>query len=97
MLQPKILNVEPRGSDKLRLYYENGEIRLFDVRPYMSGEWYGQLEDENYFATVNVINGGTGIEWAEGQDIAPHELYELSVPVNNAFSAHMGENNTERL
>ena len=43
MLQPKILNVEPMGSDKLRLYYENGEIRLFDVRPYMSGEWYASL------------------------------------------------------
>ena len=27
MLQPKILNVEPMGSDKLRLYYENAGRR----------------------------------------------------------------------
>lgn len=97
MLQPKILNVEPIGGEKLRLYYENGEVKLFDVRPYISGEWYGRLNDEKYFATVHVIGGGTGIEWAEGQDIAPHELYELSVPVNTAFSARAGESNTERL
>ncbi|MBR0281116.1 MAG: DUF2442 domain-containing protein [Oscillibacter sp.] len=31
-----------------------------------------------YFRTVRLIDGGAGIAWAHGQDLAPHELYELS-------------------
>ena len=65
----------------LRLYYETGEVKLFDVTPYATGSWYGQLKDEDYFRTVQMLSGGIGIEWPEGQDIAPHELYENSVIV----------------
>ena len=54
---------------------------MFDVSAYISGDWYGQLRDERYFKTVHIIDGGTGIECADGQDIAPHELYELSAAV----------------
>ena len=31
MLQPKLIKVEPLDSLMLRLYYETGEIKLFDV------------------------------------------------------------------
>ena len=56
-------------------------VQLFDAAPYATGSWYGRLQDERYFATVHLLPGGIGIEWEEGQDIAPHELYENSVPV----------------
>ena len=78
MLQPRLTKVEPLSFMKLRLYYETGEIKLFDVTPYAEGTWYGELKDEAYFRSVRLLPGGTGIEWRDGQDIAPHELYELS-------------------
>lgn len=81
MLQPKLIKVEPLDPLKLRLYYETGEVKLFDVTPYATGSWYGQLRDKNYFRTVKMLPGGIGIEWPEGQDIAPHELYENSISV----------------
>lgn len=81
MLQPKLIKVEPIDLLKLRLYYETGEVKLFDVTPYATGSWYGQLKDEDYFRTVQMLPGGIGIEWPSGQDIAPHELYENSVIV----------------
>lgn len=81
MLQPKLTKVEPVKPLKLCLYYETGEVKLFDAAPYATGSWYGRLQDESYFATVHLLPGGIGIEWEEGQDIAPHELYENSVPV----------------
>ncbi|MDR0881683.1 MAG: DUF2442 domain-containing protein [Candidatus Adiutrix sp.] len=81
MLQPKIVNVEPEANHTLKLYYETGEQKLFDVAPYISGDWFGQLRDLSYFGTVRIIPGGSGIEWANGQDIAPHELYELSLDI----------------
>ena len=81
MLQPKIVNIEPRDDYHLILQYETGEVKLFNVAPYISGNWYGMLGDKAYFKSAYIIPGGGGIEWREGQDIAPHELYEESVPV----------------
>ena len=80
MLQPKLLKVEPIYLYFLKLFYITGEIKRFDVTPYLTGSWFSRLQDHSYFSTVHISVGGYGIEWAEGQDIAPHELYELSTP-----------------
>lgn len=79
MLQPKLKKVEPIAPLKLRLYYETGEVKIFDVAPYATGPWFGELKDDVYFRTVRLLPGGGGIEWGNGQDIAPHELYENGV------------------
>lgn len=81
MLQPRLIKVEPIKTLKLRLFYETGEIKIFDAASYATGSWYGRLQDEGYFNSVQLLPGGGGIEWPEGQDIAPHELYENSVLV----------------
>ena len=52
---------------------------MFDVSPYASGSWFGELKEDACFRTVRMLPGETGIEWSNGQDIAPHELYECSV------------------
>ena len=79
MLQPKITEVKPVKPFSLLLTYETGEIKLFDVRPYIMGSWFGELGNEAYFRTVRLLPGGIGIEWRNGQDIAPHELYENGI------------------
>ena len=79
MLQPKLKLVEPLEDFNLRLIYENGEIKIFDVKPYISGTWFNELKNADYFQTVRVLPDGSGIEWENGQDIAPHELYECSL------------------
>ena len=81
MLQPKILKIETLPDMKLKLSYETGEVKLFDVEPYAEGSWYSELKDSSYFKSVRLLPGGIGIEWPDGQDIAPHELYELSTPL----------------
>ena len=81
MLQPRLKSVEPMDAYKLRLVYETGEVKIFDVAPYISGPWFGELKDMGYFRTVQMLSGGIGIEWSHGQEIAPHELYEQSILV----------------
>ncbi len=81
MLQPKLLSVVPQDDYMLLLTYETGEVKNFDVKPYISGSWYSELLEKGYFRTVQVLPGGVGIEWRNGQDIAPHELYEQSTSV----------------
>lgn len=77
MLQPKVLSVKPLDDYCLLIGYETGEQKIFDVKPYIIGEWFGALKDHALFNTVKPC--GSTVEWADGQDIAPHELYELSV------------------
>jgi hypothetical protein len=81
MLQPRLTKIEPIAPMKLRLCYETGEVRLFDAAPYATGSWYGMLQDDGYFNRVELLPDGSGIEWPEGQDIAPHELYENSIEI----------------
>ena len=78
MLQPRIIEVKPLPGNKLFLVFDSNERKIFDVTPYINGDWFGKLEDERYFKTVRLK--GNGIEWKDGQDIAPHELYDYSTP-----------------
>lgn len=75
---PKILSVKPLPNYRLELKYDTNETKIFNALPYIYGSWYGLLKDTEYFKTVHITNGGRGIEWADGQDIAPHELYETA-------------------
>lgn len=81
MLQPRLTGVSAQDDYRLQLEYETGEIKIFDAMPYLSGTWYGKLKDISYFRCVRMLPDGTGIEWPDGQDIAPHELYENSIAV----------------
>ena len=80
-MNKRLVSAIPQEGLRLLLQYSSGERRLFDVSPYARGSWYGELRDPDYFAKVSVLPDGSGIEWPEGQDIAPHELYELGVAV----------------
>ncbi len=77
MKYPTVLSVKPQADYSVIVTFETGEIRKFNVKPYICGEWFGKLNDVHVFNTVHPC--GNTIEWADGQDIAPHELYELSV------------------
>ena len=57
---------------------DTGEKKVFDVMPYIKGSWYEKLKVPAVFQTVHV--SGATVAWADGQDIAPHELYDDSVP-----------------
>ena len=47
MLQPRLLNVEPLGSMRLKLTYETGEVKIFDVAPYATSPLYKELLEDN--------------------------------------------------
>lgn len=48
------------------------------MKPMISGSWYGELQNRNIFNTVKI--SGNTVEWINGQDICPDDLYYLSVP-----------------
>ena len=81
MLQPRVLDVAPLADYKVMVAFDTGEKKIFDVAPYISGDWFGKLRNIDFFNTVRIV--GNTIEWAGGQDIAPHELYDYSVPAQS--------------
>jgi hypothetical protein len=82
MRTPKLINILPDGTNhRLFLQYITGEVKVFDVSPYIRGDWYSQLADVDYFNQVRIYKDGHNIQWPDGQDLAPHEMYEYSVVV----------------
>ena len=75
MIRP--LSVVPMENYILKIGFSNGETRLFDLKPYFSIPYYASLQDESIFRSAYI--GDFTIEWINGKDIAPHELYEASI------------------
>lgn len=80
MLRPTVKIVEPKDNYQLILTFDNSEKKLFDVKPYITGSWYGMLKDISYFKKVKP--NGFSIEWTEGQDICPDDLYYNSIEIS---------------
>lgn len=78
MLRPTAIEVTPLDNYRVLIKFDNGEKKLFDVKPYISGAWYGELSDQSYFESVSV--DGFTIVWPNGQDICPDDLYYSGVP-----------------
>lgn len=78
MLRPKPIEVKPLENYLLLISFSNGEDKIFDVEPMISGLWFGELQDRSIFDTVKI--SGNTVEWINGQDICPDDLYYLSVP-----------------
>jgi len=79
---PQVIAVEPQSDYKLLITFNNKEIRVFDMKPYIDrSNFFKQLEDEEYFKTVRVSLGS--IQWKNGQDLSPYTLYSKSTLVSS--------------
>ena len=78
MLRPTAKCVVPETDFCLRILFDNGEEKRFDVKPYIRGDWYSALADEQYFRQVRA--NGFSVEWPDGQDLCPDALYCDSTP-----------------
>lgn len=74
-MNPSVKTVEAIDGHKLRLQFENGELKIFDVSPYLEKGIFVELKDENYFKQVRVAFGS--IEWPHEQDFSRDTLYLL--------------------
>ncbi len=78
----KVVSVIPQDDYSLLLAFENGEQRVFDVRPYLDKGIFVELKDINYFRQVRVAFNT--VQWPHEQDFAPETLYlESKVLVNS--------------
>jgi hypothetical protein len=77
-ISPKVLNVQPLENYQLKLTFDNAEIRVFDVTPYLEKGIFTELKNLIYFHQVKPFFGG--IQWPNEQDFSRDTLYLLSQP-----------------
>ena len=78
---PQLKVAEPTADYKLRLHFNNGEVLLFDVRPYLDKGIFQELRDPAYFRSVRVDH--EAVSWPHEQDFSPETLYLRSCPVES--------------
>jgi hypothetical protein len=78
-MNPRIINVKPENNYMLRLWFTNGEVRRFDVKPYLGKGVFKELKDPSIFNSVRPFLGS--VQWANDADFCPDTLYLDSQPV----------------
>ncbi len=51
-MRPKAIDVKPLEDYMLLVIFENGEKKIFDVKPYLTHKAFEQLNDKALFNTV---------------------------------------------
>lgn len=78
-MRPKAIDVKTLNNYELEITFDNNEKRKFDVKPYFKFKQFKKLKDNNIFETVKIA--GLSIEWENGADICPDELYNNSIKI----------------
>jgi hypothetical protein len=84
-MNPRVIAVKPNADYSLTLTFTNGEIKQFDVKPYLERGIFQELKDLRAFNSVQPMLGS--IQWSGGQDLCPDTLYEESVPLRDQSPA----------
>ena len=77
-MNPRVKAVKPNPDYTLTLLFTNGEVRSFDVKPYLDIGIFTELKDMSLFNSVKPFLGS--VQWKNGQDFCPDTLYVESVP-----------------
>ena len=77
--------IEVRAIEKYKIYikFENGEEKIYDMWDKINRKLYEKLKDYEYFKKVKICKSGITIEWENGEDISPENLYYDSISIKN--------------
>ncbi len=80
-MNPRVNAVKPNPDYTITLVFTNGEVRCFDVKPYLNIGIFRELKDLSVFNSVRPFLGS--VQWKNGQDFCPDTLYLDSVPIRD--------------
>jgi hypothetical protein len=75
-----VKEVKPVENYFLLLTFENGEVRKFDMKPFLETGIFKELKDQSIFNTVRT--SFDSVEWDNEADIDPEILYRDSVLID---------------
>lgn len=80
MIPPRIKSVKPLDDYFLEIIYITNEKKIYDMKKNLKLNCYKNLTDFTYFKLVKSVQ--TTLEWPNGEDIDPNELYNNSISIN---------------
>ena len=72
-MNPRLVSLVPQPAYKLLLNFDNGEVRLFDLTPWLDKGVFRALRDTEDFALARVVDGS--VEWPGEIDLSYDTLY----------------------
>ena len=84
-MNPRITAVVARDDYTLRLTFGNGEVRHFDMTPYLGYPAFEPLRQSVFFNLARASHGT--VTWPKEVDFDPDRLYLEGQPVNEAQAA----------
>jgi hypothetical protein len=78
-MNPRVVKVKPEADYMLRLWFTNGEVKRFDMKPYLDKGIFTELKDLSVFNSVKPFLGS--IQWVNEADLCPDTLYLDSVEI----------------
>lgn len=79
-MNPYVKKVKPLDNYCLMLWFENGEQKIFDLKPYLNKGIFNQLKNTALFVLVRVVAGS--VEWANRIDLSYDTLYLEGLATN---------------
>ncbi len=80
-MNPRVIKVNPEPDYVLDLWFENGERRRFDMKPYLDYEVFRALKDREVFDSVSMFLGS--VAWSNNSDLSYDTLYLEGKPTAN--------------
>lgn len=77
-----IIEVHPLEDYRLLVRFDNGEERVFDLKPYLEMGRFAELKDMAMFQSVRI--SFDTIEWANHLDLDPEFVYAHSKQTETA-------------
>ena len=81
-MNPYVKSVQAQDDYQLVLKFDNGEKRVFDIKPYFDKPVFAKLQNINIFKTARVVSGS--VEWTGNVDLSYDTLYVESKPTKAA-------------
>ena len=77
---PDIIEAKALEQYLIYLKFSNGEEKIYDMKETIEKiDYFKNLKNRKYFE--NVKPRGDTIEWENGEDVAPENLYYNSIPI----------------
>lgn len=71
----EIVRAEYVDGYRLRLFFNNGEVKIADLASSLVGKVFEPLRDLDFFKRFRI--SFNTVEWDNGADFAPEYLYEI--------------------
>ena len=76
-MNPRVVNVQPVADYNIKLTFSNGEVKSFDMKPFLETGNFRELTDPAMFNSVRPFLGS--VQWPNGLDLCPDSLYLESI------------------